>query len=136
MASLNVKRGDLVEVMVGDEKEKGVRAKILKIDAEKGRVIVEGVNMVKRHTRPRKAQEKGGIVDKPRFIDVSNVMVVCPSCKKAVRVGHALAPDGKKYWRTCKKCGAFIDAKQEKTVKKTAKRKSAKELKEQIAKED
>ena len=136
MASLNVKRGDLVEVIVGDEKEKGVRAKILKVDAEKGRVVVEGVNIVKRHTRPRKAQEKGGIVDKPRYIDASNVMVVCPSCKKAVRVGHTLAPDGKKYWRSCKKCGAFLDVKQEKTVKKTVKRKSAKELKEQIAKED
>lgn len=135
MANYSVKKGDTVEILVGDEKEKGKRGKVLLVSSN-GKVIVEGLNIVKRHTRPRKAQEKGGIVDKPRPIDISNVSVVCPTCKKAVRVGHTLSADGKKFVRTCKKCGAILDVKQEKATKKATKKKAVKELKEEINKEE
>lgn len=125
MNSMHVKKGDIVEVQVGDQEEKGKRGKILVANTEKHTVIVEGINMVKRHTRPRKAQEKGGIVDKPRAIDASNVMVVCPKCNKATKVKHQLSEDGKKQLRACKKCGALIDVKVEKQQKKVAKKKAA-----------
>lgn len=136
MSSMNVKRGDTVEVIVGDEKEKGKRGKILVANPEKNKVIVENLNLVKKHSKPRSAQEKGGIVEKPREIDASNVMVVCPKCGKATRVGHILATDGKKYVRACKKCGANIDAKAEKATKKTAKKKAVKEVKAEVNKEE
>lgn len=143
MASMNVKTGDLVEVIVGkvgDKKanqQKGRRGKIMSVDPADHTVIVEGVNMCKRHSKPRGAKQQGGIVNKARSIDVSNVMVVCPKCSKATRVGHTLAEDGKKYVRCCKKCGAIIDVKQAKAakaaVKKTTKKASAKkaEIKEE-----
>ena len=120
MSGMNVKRGDVVEILVGDEKEKGKRGKVLVAYPTDKKVIVEGLNLVKRHVKPRKAQEKGGIIDKPRPIDVSNVMVVCPKCSKATRVGHTKAGDTQKYVRSCKKCGALLDVKEEKTAKKTA----------------
>jgi len=133
MASMNVKKGDTVLVIVGTKSsvkadaEKGKKGKVLKVDSEKGKVIVEGANMIKRHTRPKNAREKGGIIDKPRAIDASNVMVVCPSCNKPTRVAHALSPDGKKHIRTCKKCGAVLDVKAEKTVKKVTKKRAPKQ---------
>jgi large subunit ribosomal protein L24 len=138
MASMNIRTGDLVEVIVGDENEKGKRGKILVAYPEKRKVIVEGINLVKRHVKPRNAQEKGGIIEKPRAIDVSNVMLVCPKCSKATRVGHTLAQDGKKYLRSCKKCGAVIDVKEDKTVAKKAAKSAPKKkaAAQEIAKEE
>lgn len=122
MSSMNVKRGDVVEILVGDENEKGKRGKVLVTSPSDKKVIVEGLNLVKKNVKPRNAQEKGGIIDKPRAVDASNVMVVCPKCGKATRVGHTLAADGKKFVRSCKKCGALLDVKEDKTTtKKTAK---------------
>src|SRR5574344_946741 len=116
MASMNVRRGDTVEVIVGDENEKGKRGKVLLVNTAKRTVIVEGVNMVKKHSKPRNAQEKGGIIDKPRQIDVSNVMVGWRKCCKGTRIAHVLGADGKKFVRSCKKCGALLDVKVEKTT--------------------
>jgi large subunit ribosomal protein L24 len=102
MAKLNVKKGDLVEVIAG--KDRGVRAEIIKALPKVGKVVVEGVAVAKKHQKPTQYGEQGGIVDKPMPIDVSNVQLVCPKCEKATRIGHAFGEDGKKY-RVCKKCG-------------------------------
>ena len=124
---LEIKKGDLVEVIVGGIEVKGKRGKALATSPKDGKVVVEGLNMVKRHTKPRSAQQPGGIVEKARPVDVSNVMLVCPACDKATRIGHVLGENGK-YVRQCKKCGAVIvDRKaDEKPKAKATKKKSAK----------
>ncbi len=106
---LNVKTGDNVVVISGANK--GKTGKIQKAFPKDGRVIVEGIAMVKRHQKPRGQGMPGGIVEKEAPIGVSNVMLVCPSCKKGTRVGHKfVTTNGKqKKVRTCKKCGASID---------------------------
>ncbi len=126
MASMNVRSGDTVEVVVGGVENRGKRGKIIVADPKTGRVIVENLNLVTKHKKPRSAQEQGGKVERPRAIDASNVMLVCPKCGKTTRVAHVLGEHGK-YLRSCKKCGAVIDAKEEKkAIKKTAKRSSKK----------
>lgn len=121
MASMNVRSGDTVEIIVGGEDNLGKRGKVIVADPKTGRVIVEGLNMVTKHKKPRSAQEQGGKVERPRAIDVSNVMLVCPKCGKATRVAHVLGDHGK-FVRACKKCGAKIDVKEEKKqVKKQTK---------------
>lgn len=124
MASMNVRSGDTVEIIVGDVKNRGKRGRVTIADPKSGRIVVENLNLVTKHKKPRSAQEQGGKVEQPRSIDVSNVMVVCPKCGKATRVAHVLGDHGK-YLRACKKCGATIDVKAEKKATKTAK-KSAK----------
>ena len=96
MPKMNVKKGDRVEVLSG--KDKG------KQDLAQGKVIVEGVAMVKKATRPTQQNQQGGIVERAAAIDVSNVMLVCPKCGKATRVGHT--GEGRDKKRVCKKCGA------------------------------
>ncbi len=102
MPKMNVKKGDTVEVISG--KDKGKQGQVLRAFPEEGKVLVEGVAMVKKATRPNQMNQQGGIVDKPAKIDVSNVMLVCPKCGKATRVGHTGEGTDKK--RVCKKCGA------------------------------
>ena len=94
MNTLHVKTGDTVVVLSGKDKGK------------QGKIIVEGVAMVKKHQKPRGQGMPGGIVEKEAAIPASKVMVVCPKCGKNTRVGHELR-DGKKV-RTCKKCGAEL----------------------------
>lgn len=115
--TLNVKTGDNVVVITG--KDAGKQGKVLACNPSKNRIVVEGVNIVSRHTKPRSAQEAGGIIKREGTIDVSNVMIVCPTCGKPTRVKHALV-DGK-HTRVCK-CGAVLDKKFEKATskKKTA----------------
>ncbi len=115
--SLNVKTGDTVVVIAG--KDSGKQGKVLKTDPAKKRIVVEGVNIISRHTKPRSAQDNGGIIKKEGTIDVSNVMIVCPECGKATRVKHTVV-DGKNV-RTCK-CGAVLDKKYEKVAKKATKK--------------
>jgi len=131
MKKLEIRKGDLVEVIVGGIEVKGKRGKVLATSPKNGTVVVDGLNMVKRHTRPRSAQQPGGIIEKPRAIDVSNVMIVCPACDKATRIGHVAGENGK-YLRQCKKCGAVIvERKEEKPAKKAAtKRKTTKKAAE------
>ena len=119
MNSLNVKTGDLVLVITG--KDKGKQGKVLKTSPKTGRIVVEGVNMISRHQKARKAQEKSQIVKKEGTIDVSNVMVVCPTCGKATRVKHNEV-NGKNV-RICAKCGASLDKEFAKEIKKAAKAK-------------
>ena len=124
MASMNVRSGDTVEIITG--KDSGKQGKVIVTNPTKGTVIVEGLNMVTKHKKPRSAQEQGGKVERERAIDVSNVALVCPVCGKTTRVNHVLGENGK-YVRTCHKCGAVIDAKAEKkAAKKASTRKSKK----------
>lgn len=102
MAKMNVKKGDQVEVLSG--KDKGKRGEVIVALPSEGKVVVRGVAVVKKAQRPTQANQQGGIVEKEAAIDVSNVALVCPTCGKATRVGHA-EEDGKKV-RICKKCGA------------------------------
>jgi len=126
MASMNVRSGDLVEVIVGGVEVRGKRGKVIVANPEKGTVIVEGLNLVTKHKKPRSAQEQGGKIEMPRAINVSNVMLVCPKCGKKTRVAHVLGEDGK-YLRCCKNegCGAVIDAKEKKKQTKAAAKKTA-----------
>ena len=102
---MNVKVNDTVLVITG--KYKGKQGKVLAASPKNNRVIVEGVNIVHKHEKARKANETSRIVTEEAPIDVSNVEVVCDKCGKATRVAHSLA-DGKKV-RICKKCGATLD---------------------------
>jgi large subunit ribosomal protein L24 len=103
---LHVKKGDTVQVIAG--KEKGKSGKILKAFPGKERVIVEHLHMIKRHTKRRTQGQGGGILEREGTVHVSNVMLVCPSCKKATRLGKKLLQDGSKA-RVCKKCGEVVD---------------------------
>ena len=106
MAGLNVKKGDRVKVIAG--KDKGKEGEIIRSLPSKGRVVVEKVNMIKKAMRPTQQNPQGGISTMEAPINVSNVMLVCPSCKATTRVGHRVKDDGKKV-RVCKKCGKDID---------------------------
>lgn len=125
MASMNVRSGDTVEIIVGGVNDYGKRGKVIVANPEKGTVTVENLNMVTKHKKPRSAQEQGGKIEHPRAVNVSNVMLVCPKCGEKTRVAHVLGDHGK-YLRACKKCGAVIDAKAEKKATKTAKKAAAK----------
>ena len=112
---LSVKKGDNVLVIAG--KSNGQQGEVLAVDAEKGKVIVAGVNVQSHHRKPRSKDDKGGIIKSEGAIDASNVQVVCSACKKATRVAHKEV-DGKNV-RICKKCGAVLDTK--KAVKNSKK---------------
>ncbi len=123
MASMNIKSGDTVQVVVGNEDSRGKRGKVIVVDPENHRVVVEGLNLVTKHKKPRSAQEQGGRFEQPRMVDVSNVMLVCPKCNQPTRVNHVLGDNGK-YLRSCHKCGAVIDARAEKKQTRAAKNKA------------
>ena len=115
----NIKKGDVVMIIAG--KDKGKSGEVISVNPDSNRVIVNDANMVSKSVKPRSAQEKGGIIKQAGTIDVSNVMLVCPKCEKAVRVRHEMVEkDGKMVKvRICAKCGANLD---EKAAKKTAKK--------------
>ena len=115
---MTIKTGDNVLVIAG--KEKGKSGKVTAVYAATNKVLVEDVNMVTKHQKPRSQQDKGGIVKKSAPIDASNVQVICPVCGKATRVAHADV-DGKKV-RVCKKCNASLDKEFVKATKKEAKK--------------
>jgi large subunit ribosomal protein L24 len=102
--AMNVKKGDTVIVLSG--KDKGKQGKVLGTVPSEAKVVVEGINMVTCHVKPRRQGEEGGIVKREAAIYASKVQVVCPKCGKNTRVGYELR-DGKKV-RTCKKCGAEL----------------------------
>ena len=113
---MNVKVNDTVLVITG--KYKGKTGKVLATYPKMGTVIVEGVNIVHKHEKARKANETSRIVTEEGPIHVSNVEVVCDKCGKATRVGHSI--EGGKKARVCKKCGAVLDKAYSKKSKKTA----------------
>ena len=101
---MNIKRDDKVIVLSG--KDKGKEGKVLSVDPKAGKVIVEGVSVASKHSKPRKQGEKGGIIKLETPIYACKVQVLCPKCGKATRVAHKL--ENGKNVRVCKKCGANL----------------------------
>lgn len=106
MLTTHVKKNDTVKVISG--KEKGKTGKVIMVLPKKERVIIEKINFVKRHTKPKGAAGQGGIIEKEGAIHLSNVMIVCPKCGVAARVGNKVLEDGNKV-RICRKCEEVID---------------------------
>ena len=106
MSKMRIKKGDRVRVISG--KDAGKEGKILKRNIDKDTVVVENVNFVTKSVRPTQKDPRGGLVKKEAALSASKVMLVCPKCGKAPRVGRAFLDDGKKV-RICKQCGEIID---------------------------
>ena len=107
MPGLFVKKEDKVMVLAG--KDRGKTGRVLRVIPAKQRVLVEGIQFVKRHTRPNPSKNiKGGVVERESSIHVSNLKVVCSECGEPTRVGHAVLEDGKKV-RVCKKCKGMLE---------------------------
>ncbi|MEF2919816.1 MAG: 50S ribosomal protein L24 [Acutalibacteraceae bacterium] len=105
MNKVHVKTGDTVVVLSG--KNKGKKGKVMAVSPKEGKVIVENVNMVSKHVKPRRMGETGGIVKAEGAMYASKVQIVCPRCKKGTRIGHKLNEDGTKS-RICRKCGEIL----------------------------
>jgi large subunit ribosomal protein L24 len=109
---INLKKEDTVKVLTG--RDKGKTGRVLGVDQSTGKVLVEHVAIVKRHTRPNPGKQvKGGIAERESAIQASNVMIVCPACGKTTRIGHNVVTTGGKTRRTriCRKCGQQLDRK-------------------------
>jgi large subunit ribosomal protein L24 len=109
--ALKIRKGDQVMILAG--KDKGRQGKVIQTIPKEQAVIVDGINMVTRHQRPRQATRatpstQTGRIQKPAPLAIGKVMLVCPRCGKASRVGHAIGDDGR-HVRTCKRCGELID---------------------------
>ncbi len=102
-----IRKNDTVVVRTG--KDRGKRGRVLRVVAAKNRLVVEGVNIIKRHTRPNPQRNiKGGIVEREAALHASNVQLVCPECSVMTRVGHRILNDGRKV-RICRKCEGVVD---------------------------
>ena len=102
-----IKKNDNVVVVTGRDARK--RGRVLRVVPAKGRVVIEGVNFIKRHTRPNPQKNiKGGIVEREAPLHASNVQIVCPECSKATRIGRKILGDGRKV-RICRKCEGVVD---------------------------
>ncbi|MFA5714312.1 MAG: 50S ribosomal protein L24 [Candidatus Paceibacterota bacterium] len=101
---MKIKKNDQVLIISGNDK--GKKGKVLKSFPDKGRIVVEGVALIKKHIKPKKGGQKGQVAQAPRAINISNVELVCSKCGKATRVGYEVV-EGEKY-RICKKCSARI----------------------------
>jgi len=108
---IDLKKNDIVKVIAG--RDRGKTGRVLSVDRRKGKVLVEHVMMIKRHTRPNPSRQiKGGIAERESPIAVSNVMIVCPSCGPS-RIAHRVEPGAGKTRRTriCRKCGSPLETK-------------------------
>jgi large subunit ribosomal protein L24 len=103
---MHIRKDDLVVVITGDDKGSGVR-KVLRALPEKNKIVVEGVNRVYKHMKPSAKNQQGGRLSKEMPIDVSNVLLYCPSCNRGVRIGHRYTDAGQKQ-RYCKACAASL----------------------------
>lgn len=106
VTKLHVKKDDLVMIIAG--KDKGKSGKVLRVMPSKGRVLIENLNLIKRHTRPSRSNNEGGIIEKEAPIALSNVQLLCPGCKKPSRTGIRVLEDGSKS-RFCKKCNEIVN---------------------------
>jgi large subunit ribosomal protein L24 len=104
---MHVRKDDLVEVIAGDDAEKGRAHRVLRVLHEANKVVVEGINRVYKHVKPNRRNPQGGRLSKEMPIAVSNVLLFCPHCRRGRRNGHRYAADGHKE-RYCKKCGAGL----------------------------
>ena len=103
MVKAKIKKNDTVKVVCG--KDKGKTGKVVKVDSEKGRVLVQGINLVSKAVKPKSQNEKGGIIQVEAAMDISNVQVICKKCGPS-RVGYKIK--GSSKTRVCKKCGETI----------------------------
>ncbi len=103
---MQIRKNDSVMVISG--RERGKTGKVLRVLPTKNAIVIERVNMVKRHLRPRGPQQPGGIVEKEASIRVSNIMMMCDKCNAPVRIGRKILADGKKI-RICRRCGEALD---------------------------
>ncbi|GAB6084429.1 50S ribosomal protein L24 [Desulfuromonas carbonis] len=103
---LHVKKNDMVMIITG--KDKGKSGKVTRVFPEKGRLVVENLNVVKRHTKANRANAEGGIIEKEAPLDASNVLLLCGACNKPTRTGMRNLEDGSKV-RFCKKCNEIVD---------------------------
>ena len=101
MAGMKIRKGDRVQVLQG--KDRGKQGEVTFAFPATGKVIVDGLNVAKRHQKPTQAMQQGGIIDKEMPLPVSRVAVICPSCGKPTRVGYRFDADGTKV-RICRKC--------------------------------
>lgn len=102
-----IRKNDNVLVTTG--KDRGKRGRVVRLVPEKNRLVVEGVNMIKRHTRPNPQKNvKGGVVEREASLHASNVQIVCPECGKPTRIGKRVLDDGRKV-RICRKCDGVLD---------------------------
>ncbi|MBT7497589.1 50S ribosomal protein L24 [Candidatus Woesearchaeota archaeon] len=119
---MKIKKGDKVQIIKGKDRvkkdkkgeklAKGNQGKVLDINPEKGRLVVEGLNLRFKHIRPKREGEKGQRIEFPASMNIANVMIVCPKCNKAARVGYKLLDSdlkGRKKVRICKQCNEAID---------------------------
>jgi len=106
MNHVHVRRGDTVAVIAG--RERGKRGKVLRVLPDDGRVLVEKVNMIKKHQRPTQKLRQGGIIEREGFFALSNVLLVCARCDRPSRSGIKILADGRKI-RVCRRCGESID---------------------------
>jgi large subunit ribosomal protein L24 len=105
MAGLKIRKGDRVRVLTG--KDRGKEGEVMRAIPTQRKVIVEGVNVAKKHQGPTRSTQQGGIIDRDMPLPVANVALVCPACGKATRVGYKFDASGQKV-RVCKKCGGEI----------------------------
>jgi large subunit ribosomal protein L24 len=103
---LSLKKNDTVRVMSG--REKGKQGRVLSVYPSKDSLLIEKINMIKRHMKPTRKYTQGGIIEKEAPIHISNVMLICPKCSKPTRISTTALQDGRKV-RVCKKCGEVID---------------------------
>jgi len=103
---LEIRKGDVVEVITGNDK--GKRGKVLKIFPEMRKLIIERVHFMKKHVRPTRQDPKGGIQERETPIHISNVMLVCPNCNSKTRIGHHKLEDGSRV-RICRLCKEMVD---------------------------
>ncbi|MGC9049192.1 MAG: 50S ribosomal protein L24 [Patescibacteria group bacterium] len=102
---MKIKKGDTVQIISG--KDRGKRGRVLKVLPKKNKLIVEGLNLLYRHVKPRREGEKGQRIQFPAPLSISNVMFVCPKCSQPIRVGYKILTDGRKV-RWCRKCKEII----------------------------
>ncbi|GIW66051.1 MAG: 50S ribosomal protein L24 [Candidatus Parcubacteria bacterium] len=102
---MKIKKGDTVFIIKG--KDRGRSGKVIKALPRENKVIIEGLNLVKKHLRPKRRGEKGQIISIPQPIYISNIKLICPSCKKATRVGYEIKNE--KKFRKCKKCNNIFE---------------------------
>jgi large subunit ribosomal protein L24 len=105
---MNIRKDDEVRILTG--KDKGKTGKVHSVDSEKGRVVVAGVHMIKRHQKPGRVRTQAGIIEREAPVALSNVMLVCNKCNKPTRVTFRFIEGGQKV-RACKHCGEIIDSK-------------------------
>jgi large subunit ribosomal protein L24 len=101
-----IKKDDFVRIIAG--RDRGKQGKVLRVFPEEGRLTVERIQMIKRHTRPSQNRQQGGIIEREGTIHISNVMLICTKCDRGVRVGFRVLEDGNKV-RVCRRCGEVLD---------------------------